>query len=243
MRAMPPNPVLHGRPGLTLRVLWAIPLVLAAGCARSPSADASGIGTRVTFKFKTEAVPNPSLVYVVAIQPSVDRNPSTTGPIPVVGPPWGNGFVAGNAKYFVRWDPAQRRPYVLYRFQNTILTSWVDDGEPLVTSDPRAGAQEFSFTLDLAQLADSEAEARLLQSLQVNFLTMDRVPQGTDPRTKVWDGLGDSRSAGEINSYVTVALDTSRTYDNRFFGNLEPTGDVSSPELDLRDFSIQVRLP
>lgn len=222
--------------------LLAVSLV-GAGCAKSPDADGVRLGTRLTFKFKVGAQPSAGLVYLVAIQPSTERNPGTTGPIPVVAPPWGNGFVAGNAKYFVRWDTSQRRPYLLYRFQNTNLTSWIDIGEPLTTIDPNTGAKEFGFTLDLGQLADTPEQAALIQSLQVNFLTMDRVPVGSDTRPKTWDALGDSKSPAEINSYVVVNVDESRDYDNRFFGDLEPTGDTGSPILDIEAFSISVRLP
>jgi len=223
--------------------LWlAIPLPALAGCAKSPGSGA-GLGVRLLFKVKLDAAPNPNLVYIVAINPTTEVNPAGKGPLPVVAPPWGNGFVAGRAKYYVRWDPAQRQPYVVYRFLDANLNTWQDVGVPILTEAPTSTTKELRFTLDLSQLANSEAEALLLQTLQVNILTMDRVPQGNDSGDKNFDALGDSRSAAEIDSYINVPLNVSRVYDNRFYNQLEPVGDVASPELDISNFSVEVRLP
>jgi hypothetical protein len=217
-------------------------LILVSGCAKSPDGGA-GLGTRLLIKMKLDGQPNPSLVYIIAFNPTTEANPSGKGPLPVVAPPWGNGFVAGRAKYYVRWDPAQRQPYVLYRFLDSNLNTWTDVGVPILYEVPTATTKELRFTLDLKQLAGSEAEAALLQTLQVNFLTMDRVPQGNDSGDKNFDALGNTRSAAEIDSYINIPLNVSRVYDNRFFNQLEPINDVAAPELDISNFSVEVRLP
>ena len=94
----------------------------------------------------------------------------------------------------------------------------------------------------MTQIAPSLDAANQYQSIQVNFLTMDRVPQGTTG-TKVWDALGNSQDISQINTWVTIPLTTNGLYNNTSFRGLEPTGDCPVPDLDISDWSIQVLSP
>ena len=101
-----------------------------------------------------------------------------------------------------------------------------------------------NFTIDLSQIADSVDAANQYQSLQLNFLTMDRTPRGSSGGSKNWDALGDSNNPGQINDYITIPLRVDGTYNNTFYSGIEPAGDVVSdndPALDIIDFSIQVQ--
>ncbi len=182
---------------------------------------------------------NQNFVYIVALNPSTESNPPTTGPIPVIAPPWGNGFVAGNATHFVRWDVSQSPDYLLYEFRDAQLLTWVAIGVPVNYEDVMPGARRIYFEIDLDQIVPT-GTADTYKSIQVNFLTMDNVPQGTGG-DKVWDALGDSRIPSGINQYVTIPLTTSGVYDNARFADLEPRLDTQDPSLDIVDWRIEVR--
>ena len=93
----------------------AIALVIG-GCAKYPSSSTGATSKRVSFTMTISGALNPNYVYIVALNPSTQLNPTTTGPIPVVAAPWGNGFVAGGCTYFVEWIPAQSPDYGIFKF-------------------------------------------------------------------------------------------------------------------------------
>jgi len=210
------------------------------GCAKFPANGASNATTRVIFTMTTAAPINPNYVYIIAIHASTDVNPTTQGPIPVISQPWGNGFVAGTVDLFVRWDPLTSPNYIIYRFQDVNLTQFVQVGVPINSTPVNSGDNKLQFELDINQIASSVAQAPLLQSLQVNFLTMNRVPQGSDPGSKVYDALGNTQDPTQINDFVVIPLQAG-IYNNARFANLEPTGDTPDPALDITDWSVEVR--
>lgn len=216
-----------------------MPLVLAS-CAMLPD---SGTGTRtkrIVVTVTMEQAINQNFVYVFAFQPSTEVNPTTQGPVPVVSSPWGNGFVAGNCTYFVRWDPFQSPRYLIYRFNDANLTSWYQTGVPVNYIDVGADSKTFVFEIDLTQLALTPAEADTYKSLQINLMAMDRIPQGTGG-SKAWDALGDGRLPSSINDYITVDLRTTGIYNDTKYGDMEPVGDAPDPSLDIVDFQVEVR--
>lgn len=223
-----------------LAIVSALALLLAGGCAKFPSTGAGPQTKRLVFKMTVAGTLRPGYVYIVALRPSNDLNPTTQGPIPVIAPPWGNGFVAGNAKYFVRWDAIQSPQYNLYAFRDAQLNEWFLLGAPVNFVDVPTNGRTLQFEIDLSQIAPTPADALLYKSIQVNFLTMDRVPQGTGG-SKSWDALGNGALPSEINSYVSIPLQNAGVYDNTRFFNLEPSGDNPDPDLDIVDWSIEVR--
>ena len=223
------------------KLIFCCTALLFAGCAKFPANGASSATTRVIFTMTTAAPINPNYVYIVAIHASEDTNPTTQGPIPVISQPWGNGFVAGTVDLFVRWDPLTSPNYQIYRFQDVNLTQFVAVGVPINSTPVNTGDNKIQFELDINQIASSTAQAPLLQTLQVNFLTMNRVPQGSDPGSKVYDALGDTTDPTQINDYVVIPLNQPGVYNNARFANLEPTGDTVDPALDITDWSVEVR--
>ncbi len=232
-----------------MKKLWVLLALLLAGCAKFPGSGSTVAGTRLIFtmtvdgKFRSgeeEGSNGLPYVYMVALRISTDPNPPDQGPIPVISPPWGNGFVAGNATHFVWWNPQQSPRYSVYKFRDTSLNEYFQVGAPVNYVDVPRGGKRIQFELDLAQLAGSSELAAQLQSIQVNFLTMDRIPQsGTQ---KFWDALGDSRTVTQLNSAITIPLRTSQLYTNERAGDLEPRGDQPDPDLDIVDWSVEVRL-
>jgi hypothetical protein len=213
--------------------------VLLVGCARYPAIVTPGAGKRLVITFELAAEVNPNYVYIVAFNPSVDVNPPVIGPIPVIAPPWGNGFVAGTATHFVRWDSFQSPRYLLYAFRAANLLEYFPIGSPVNFVEVPPGGRRFQFELDLVQIAGGTPVADL-KSLQVNILTMNVVPQGTGGN-KVWDALGDGRLPSGVNEYIKIPLTVNGVHNNTTFLGLEPQGDVIDPGLDIVDWQIEVR--
>ncbi|MBN9501704.1 MAG: hypothetical protein BGO01_15465 [Armatimonadetes bacterium 55-13] len=241
-----------------MKSLWALALsgLMVAGCAKTP-ANGVGANTRIHITMTVAGQIKPNYVYIVAIRWAKSNPPfdQERGPIPVIASPWGNGFVAGRANVFMRWDSFQAQPYQMFRFTNPIpddqvpqdepyLTNWVQEADPINYVDVTDGGSTLDFELDLSQIAPS-GEVASMKALQINFLTMDRVPTGGDSGGKYYDGLGDTRTPSGINKFLTIPLDRNYTYtrtDNPEFIE-EPTGDVSDPDLDIKDWSVKVTLP
>jgi hypothetical protein len=228
------------------RGLWCLAAVLAlgiGGCAKYPTGTNGQTAKQVTFTMTVVGGLNPNYVYIVALNPSVELNPTSVGPEPVIAPPWGNGFVSGGCTYFIQWNPTQTPDYGIFEFTDATLNNFIQVGVPITYVDPQSGGHTIQFTIDLSQIAQNVDTANQYQSLQVNFLTMDKTPRGSTGGSKNWDALGDSNNPATINDYITIPLRTDGTYNNAYFGNIEPTGDVvtdGDPALDISDFSVQV---
>jgi hypothetical protein len=226
--------------------------VLPVACAKFP-ANGETQNTHLIFRMEVAGhIKNgpwetgANYIYMVAVYPSVDLFPTQQGPIPVIAPPWGNGFVAGNATHFIQYDFVQPYPYTVYKFANPDMLAWGITGPPLIVVTPDQNSTFIQFEIDLSQITPDGVQPADLQSVLVNFLTMDKVPQGNQTTTKLWDALGDGRTPDGINQFVRIPLTTSRTYlGSRDFPDLEPEGDVQTgdPDLDIVDWSVEVRRP
>jgi hypothetical protein len=125
------------------------------------------------------------------------------------------------------------------KFTDLNLLDFFQIGVPVNVVDVNPGDRSIRFELDLTQIAPVDTAD--FQSLQVNFLTMNRVPSGISG-SKDWDALGDGRLSSEINEYITIPLRTSGIYDNARYAGLEPSNDAPDPDLELTDFRVEVRL-
>jgi hypothetical protein len=100
--------------------------------------------------------------------------------------------------------------------------------------------------LSTLEIAGSTAAEQLLQSLQVNFLTMNRASLN-DNQGRVFDSLGDNRIPVELTEFVRIPLNQNRSYQNADFSFLEPSSassgeiDCPDPSLDLVDWEVIVR--
>lgn len=224
-----------------MRWILAVCLVFGAiGCAKLPGTGVGAGGTRLIFKLTVAREINPNYIYMVALRPSNDPNPPEQGPIPVIAPPWGNGFVAGTCSHFVQWANSLPRKYELFAFRDANLVEYRSIGNPVIFVDVAPGDKVIQFELELTQLVAVPADADLLESLQFNFFSMDRIPVGLTG-SKNWDALGDGRLPSEVNFPITIPLRTSGTYDNARFANREPNGDVADPDLDIVDWSVEIQ--
>jgi hypothetical protein len=233
----------------------ALLVVMPLGCAKFPGGPPTVGSKRITFvlnvagRIRDGSLPEDaglSYVYMVAIGVSAEANPITSGPIPVIQPPWGNGFVDKNCTHFVWYNPLDAPRYALYRFRDANLNEYQKIGAPVVAIEPNENpnadlmGRTIQFSIDLSQLATADLPEDQIQTLQVNFLTMDRIPQG-DNRSKAWDALGDGRTVNGINTWINVPVKTNGVYDYTRFPDIEPANDVASPDLDLIKWSVEVR--
>lgn len=216
---------------------------LLFGCAKFPSGGGVNSGKRLTFILKVAGQINPNYVYLIAVNPSTEVNPTTQGPIPVVAAPWGNGFVAGNSTHFVRWDPTQSPRYLLYKFVDSALLNYSAIGTPISYVDVLSGGNQIQFDINLSQVLPTGTSEDAYATLQVNFLTMDNVPTGSFGGSKIWDALGDGTTVSGVNQFVNINLRTAGVYNNARFGNIEPANDTPTPDLDIIDWSVEVRNP
>lgn len=247
MRIVPSNTLLLR--GLKLRtvVLFAL-LSISIGCARFPDVPPGPGGTLLVIKMTVdgkirtgqEAGSNGiPYVYMVAFRLSNESNPTSIGPIPVIAPPWGNGFVAGNATNFVWWNPQLQPSYAIFKFADTLLNEYFQTGTAVRFTEVTPGSNSIQFEVNLSQLEPDAAKLELVKSVQINFLTMDRIPvTGT---AKFWDALGDGRRPTEVNSPILIPLNQPALYNNQLSGGIEPRGDQPEPDLDIVDWSVEVR--
>jgi len=234
-----------------LPTILATGLLAVSGCAKSPSTLPASSGTQLIITMTVAGHINPGYTYFVLFNPVAQAN-QTTGPIPVVGIPWGNGFATGAFTAFLRYDPSQPNSgYGMYQVvPGTNLLSFAPLAAPTqftpVSNEPNQNQLQFQIPLSAIPTGGVTAT-----NLQINFLATDRiVTNPNDPGTKHIDALGDTRLSSQINSFITVPTATSGLFNNSTA--LEPSGDVmlvgsgvstsdEIQDLDITDWSVEVR--
>lgn len=190
--------------------------------------------------------------YFVLINRSDD--PNEGGPVPVVAPPWGNGYAAparqGGQGFvgLVRYDNHSRSNsgYDVIAITNpdgTIVNpvtlgaySGNYKGSPDSDTPPQNGQNSgrtltpgdqntLSFRLDLGRLPNANQ-----RYLWINLLATNNLPQGSTDAPKIWDALGDGGDTGRINS--AIRLDTTQ---NQQYLNSRQGQDTREPTSDVRD--------
>lgn len=221
--------------------------VFVVGCAKYPSTGNSSFTKRLLFTMTVDGQIRSGqgsgqlglpYVYIVALRLSTDPAPTDQGPIPVVVPS-GNGFVAGNATHYILWNPLASPQYQIWQFRDSTLNESFQVGVPVNNRPFQEGDRTLEFEIDMSQLVPA-ADVDSIQSVQVNFLTMNNT--NTSGSGRIWDALGDSRIPTQINSYFTIQPRSSQILNNNNQGQIEPRGDTLDPDLDIVDWSIEVRL-
>jgi hypothetical protein len=213
-------------------VLFAISAALITGCARTPAGASAQSNRQLIVQFSVRGIIDPSKHYFFAIDATGD---TSQGPVPVVAPPWGNGWGAERITQYVQIDNVQPGYYGVYQFNpNSNLLSSTYLGRPIAESAIQGGnSVAFSLPLDQITAPDGSAPTQI----NFNIITTDRIPVDPNDRaSKLVDGLG---STG--NDYVTINLQSSRIYQNSDAIEPESIGDVSDPDLDISDWQVEVR--
>lgn len=210
-------------------------VIIAAGCARTPDGSTPVTGNRLIITMTVAGEIDPNYNYYVAFDTSGTPSP---GPLPVVGPPWGNGWGTGSITHYVVFNATQPQGgYGVYSITpGTNLLGSTYLGPPISTIIPPQGANKLQFTIDLGQLATTTLPAEDIDVVNINFIATDIVPLDPNfPGPKFYDALGQTGS-----DFISISVRTSQLYNNTQ-ANIEPQGDVPLPNLDIVDWSVEVQ--
>jgi hypothetical protein len=202
---------------------------------------------------------NPSDYYFVVINNANDANGST-GPVPVIGFPWGNGFVAGAATSFVEYTGSQSADgYALYNFvpstSNPLLV-YNQAGVPTQDTPVASGSNTLEFQIPLSDFATTAVPLTSINYLQINFIATNQIPVNTLntlSTPKLVDALGNTLNPSDVNHYITIPTGQDASYSNSGT-NIEPTSDVGAttgngltattdpdaPNVDITNWSVQI---
>jgi hypothetical protein len=222
-----------------IAIVSSVLLALVAGCARTPGGAAGLPPRQIILQMTTESPLLPDRFYFLALDFSNDES---RGPIPVFGPPWGNGWGSGSITHYVRIRGNQAEVYRILPGTNLLQSEFL--GRPFDFRLP-IGGNTVTVTLDLETLAPRTSG---ISQVNVNYITTDRVdvdPRFTGPKLLDAFGVDGTR-------YLPIPIRTSRVFTNLDFTTpVEPRGDVllvpdrlpaASSDLDIVDWRIEVRL-
>ncbi|GIV06891.1 MAG: hypothetical protein KatS3mg017_0093 [Fimbriimonadales bacterium] len=215
-------------------------LLCLSACARFPDTPDGGGVRRIAVEVQVAGRIRPEYRYFVLFNLSNDAT-GQVGPVPVVAPPWGNGFAAGVFTHFMQFDNLQPAGgYALYRVQpNTNLSVFQYLGAPRLSEPVNAASDRIRFEIDLTQFLPNPVDAAQMQFVQLNIIATDRIPiDPNDLTPKIVDALGDPNLG--VSQYLNLRIDQNRIVRNAD-ANLEPRGDVPDPDLDIVDWRVEVR--
>ncbi|MGO8670586.1 MAG: hypothetical protein ACLQVD_04360 [Capsulimonadaceae bacterium] len=230
--ALPPFP--HPIPWRRKARQFCLTAVLSAGfiiggCARTPPGvnQTNGPQLTITMTVANNYSIDASDYYFVLF----NVNPATgsSGPVPVITTPWGNGFAAGDITAYVRVDPTQANGG--YGMYSVVPGSNDLNSTPLPPPTSYVpvtfgSTQTISFQIPISALATSTVPASQISQIQINFLATNLLPTAGYTGTKLYDALGDGRISSQIDSPITISATQSGLYDNSTAVPPEPTGDV-----------------
>jgi hypothetical protein len=237
------------------------------GCARVPKTPITKQPRLLTVQFETKGIIDINDItvptyYFVLINRTNNQN--ELGPTPVVSPPWGNAFGAAPPSNppaqgfvaFVRYDRFQsgnnfgvytcERGGVLQNPATFGTDSFPSLGQP--DRAQKVNDNTLQFQIDLNRLPNPDA-----RYIQINIVTTNALPQGTDNTTKkFWDAFGNG-ALGEFNNWKTYDVTQNATYQNSQSLDPEGAGDVRDRDqgiadtparadpLDITNWSIELR--
>jgi hypothetical protein len=213
--------------------------VLTAGCARTPAGISGPPPRELILTMTVAGIISPDDFYYLALDFSGDPS---KGPLPVIGPPWGNGWGTGSITHYVRIQSNQAQVYSIQPGTNLLQSNFL--GRPFDYQPPINNGTA-TVTLDMDTLVPANST---VSTVNVNYITTDRVvvdPRFTGP--KLVDAFGEDGS-----HYLTIPIRTARVFTNSDFPTpIEQPGDVllvpdrvhaNAPNLDIVDWRVEVRL-
>lgn len=215
--------------------------MLALSCARTPAGVVRVPTRQLLLDLTVAGRVQPNLQYYFALDFDMDPN---TGPLPVVGPPWGNGWGTGVITHYVVVRGGQA---LVFRFRpGTNLLEVEPLGRPFDFRPPTpANPGRVGVTLDLDTLLPPTVQ---LPSFNFNLIATDTTPLDPQfPGPKLVDAFGRSG-----NQFVTLPLQLNRVFRN---GDLDPPVELpndvlrapeltvapGASDLDIVDWHVEVR--
>jgi hypothetical protein len=217
----------------------ALGLLLLAGCANTPPGAVAPPPRQMILTETVAGIIAPEDFYYLAMDFSGDP---AQGPVPVIGPPWGNGWGAGSITHYVLIHGNQAQVYRVRPGTNLLEADFL--GTPF-DFRPAINTGVLQVTLDLNTLVPATSSVTFGD---FNFINTDRVD--VDPRfngPKLVDAFGDNGTR-----FVPIPIRTNRVFTNNDFSDSgEAAGDVllvpdripaNAPNLDIVNWQIEVRL-
>ncbi len=187
-------------------------LLLPAGCAKAPGGSNGAIspvsGPQLFVTMTVRGKLNPNYYYYVLFNINNTPGPggtSVTGPVPVVAPPYGNGFAAGAFTNYVQYHATNGGTgFSYYAISPDLLTpSYLGSTGVLVQS--AASDTTLSFQIPLAQLVPTGSSLTVndINQLEINFVATNTLNVIGDSlaNPKYFDSLGTPESTG---TYVNI---------------------------------------
>lgn len=184
--------------------------LVLAGCAKAPSSGSTSpvSGPQLFVTMTVRGTINPTYYYYVLFNVNNAPGPGgtgATGPVPVVAPPYGNGFAAGAFTTYVQYHGTNGGTgFGYYAISPDLLTPiYIGSSGPLVTS--QAVGNTLSFQLPLAQLVppNSALTVDQITQIEINFVSTNIVPAiGDNPTDKYFDSLGPPESSGTFVNLI-----------------------------------------
>jgi hypothetical protein len=211
-------------------LLLAALLMFPASCAKSPPGTSNGVGTQIVVTVRVAGEIRPDYFYSVLFNiNNTAGQGGLTGPVPVVAPPYYNGFAVGAFDDYVEYNGSlPNNGYELFSILSDLQTP-VPLGKPIsVTAVPDSG-NTIQFSIALSQLATTAIPVGNIQNLEINIIATNVVPVASDtPVSKNFDALGNPFTGG-VNDFITITnLTTPATYDNAGSATPEAAGDVAT---------------
>jgi len=215
---------------LSYAVLATLGVAMLQGCARSPAGGFSpGPRRQLIVTMVLAERLRSAYHYFIAID--TDGDPGD-GPVPLIAtpstpiPPTGFPIIISDSDVppqFIVWLSTG----IFRQYRNQILI-----GPPFL-AQVSADGKTITVTIDLDQVSTTA------ETLDVNLVTADSLIPSDDPLLPInYDGLGPSG-----NSYLAgIPVTQSGRFDNDSSAVPEGAGDAAEPELDIIDWTIEVKI-
>ncbi len=216
--------------------LFAGLLIGLCGCAKFPKqplAPASRDRMVVTLTYAAPIDAN--AFYYIAID---DDDDPTTGPLPALTRPWGNGWgvpldttLGSRIHFFAEIFRQSVQLFQIQVFQPPFTTRSL--GPPVDFSFPQPN--QIRVVIDLRQLFPLPNP--IPNRLELNFISVNEIkgnPQDNTPRTG-YDALGPTG-----NDFISIPLSSTQTFSNGQGWVQETSGDAQIDALDLTDWEVRI---
>lgn len=245
-------------------------LLVPTGCAKAPGGGATSpvSGAQLLVTMTVKGTINPNYYYYVLFNINDTPGPngtSTTGPVPVVAPPYGNGFAAGAFTNYVEYNSGVPggTGFGYYAISADLLTPSYRGSTGVLVQSSVSGST-LSFQIPLAQLVPvgSSLTVDNINQLEVNFVATNVINVIGDSLAtpKFFDSLNLPTSTGsfvDINvrsagGAVQQGLYNDATTNNEGPGDVAQSGNgtpqivsgtvngVTTDDLDITDWSIRL---